>query len=81
MNHTRDPEEALTDDGGALDPREAARLLEPTSHEARPQLSLNPRLVTNVMRQVVLAAFVALWLPVLEQHPYSGPNLGVMTLV
>ena len=81
MNHTHDPEEAATDDGGALDPREAARLLEQTSREARRQLSLNPPLVTAVMGLVILAAYVALWLPVLGQHPYSGPNLGVMTLV
>ena len=81
MNHTHDPEEAATDDGGALDPREAARLLEQTSREARRQLSLNPPLVTAVMGLVILAAYVALWLPVLGQHPYSGPNLGVITLV
>src|ERR1035437_10412054 len=38
MNDTRDPEEAATDDdGGALDPREAARLLAQTSREARRQ--------------------------------------------
>jgi hypothetical protein len=81
MNHTHDPEEAATDDGGALDPREAARLLEQTSREARRQLSLNPPLVTAVMGLVILAAYVALWLPVLGQHPYSGSNRGVITLV
>jgi hypothetical protein len=82
MNDTRDPEEAATDDdGGALDPREAARLLEQTSREAQRQFSLTPPLVTAVMGLVILAAYVALWLSVLGQHPYSGPNLGVIALV
>ena len=82
MNDTPDLEQAATaDDGGALDPREAARLLEQTSREARRQFSLTPPLVTAVMGLVILAAYVALWLSVLGQHPYSGPNLGVITLV
>src|ERR1039458_7473575 len=82
MNDTPDLEQAATaDSGGALDPREAARLLEQTSREARRQFSLTPPLVTAVMGLVILAAYVALWLSVLGQHPYSGPNLGVIALV
>jgi hypothetical protein len=81
MNGTRDAEDASTDDGGALDPREAARLLEQTSREARRQFSLAPPLVTAVIGLVILAAYGALWLSVRGQHPYSGPNLGVTALV
>jgi hypothetical protein len=82
MNDTRDLEQAATaDNGGALDPREAARLLEQTSREARRQFALNPPLLTALMGVVILAAYGALWLSVLGQHPYTGPNLGVIALV
>jgi hypothetical protein len=82
MNDTRDLEQAATaDNGGALDPREAARLLEQTSREARRQFALNPPLLTALMGVVILVAYGALWLSVLGQHPYTGPNLGVIALV
>jgi hypothetical protein len=82
MNDTRDLEQAATaDNGGALDPREAARLLEQTSREARRQFALNPPLLTALMGAVILVAYGALWLSVLGQHPYTGPNLGVIALV
>ena len=82
MNDTRDLEQAATaENGGALDPREAARLLEQTSREARRQFALNPPLLTALMGVVILVAYGALWLSVLGQHPYTGPNLGVIALV
>jgi len=82
VNDTRDLEQAATaDNGGALDPREAARLLEQTSREARRQFALNPPLLTALMGAVILVAYGALWLSVLGQHPYTGPNLGVIALV
>jgi hypothetical protein len=82
MNDTRDLEQAATaDNGGALDPREAARLLEQTSREARRQFALNPPLLTALMGVVILVAYGALWLSVLGQQPYTGPNLGVIALV
>ena len=50
MDNTGDLEQAATaDNGGALDPREAARLLEQTSREARRQFSMNPPLATALM--------------------------------
>ena len=82
MNDTRDLKHAATaDNGGALDPREAARLLEQTSREARRQFDPTPPLLTALMGAVILCAFGALWLSVLGQHPYTGPNLGVIALV
>jgi hypothetical protein len=82
MSDTRDLEQAATaDNGGALDPREAARLLEQTSREARRQFDVNPPLLTALMGVVILVAYGALWLSVLGQHPYTGPNLGVIALV
>jgi hypothetical protein len=82
MNDTGDLEQAGTaDNGGALDPREAARLLEQTSREARRQFAPNPPLLTALMGAVILVAYGVLWLSVLGQHPYTGPNLGVIALV
>jgi hypothetical protein len=82
MDNTRDLEQAATaGNGDVLDPREAARLLEQTSREARRQFSMNPPLATALMGVLVLLAYGALWLSVLGQQPYTGPNLGVIGLV
>jgi hypothetical protein len=82
MDNTPDLEQAATaDNGGALDPRAAARLLEQTSREARRQFSMNPPLATALMGVLILLAYGALWLSVLGQQPYTGPNLGVIALV
>src|ERR1700693_5145307 len=82
MDNTRDLEPAATaGNGDVLDPREAARLLEQTSREARRQFSMNPPLATALMGVLVLLAYGALWLSVLGQQPYTGPNLGVIGLV
>ena len=82
MNDTPDLEQTATaDNGGALDPRKAARLLEQTSREARRQFDPTPPLLTALMGAVILCAFGALWLSVLGQHPYTGPNVGVIALV
>ena len=82
MDNTRDLEQAATaDNGGALDPREAARLLEQTSRKARRQFDMNPPLATALMGALILVAYGALWLSVLGQNPYTGPNLGVIALV
>jgi hypothetical protein len=82
MNDTPDLEQtAIADNGGALDPLAAARLLEQTSREARRQFDPTPPLLTALMGAVILCAFGALWLSVLGQHPYTGPNVGVIALV
>jgi len=82
MNGTHDLDQAAdADDHGALDPREAARLLEQTSREARRQFTLSPPLLTALMGGVILIAYGALWLSVRGQHPYTGPSLGVIGLV
>jgi hypothetical protein len=82
MTDTRDLKQAATaENGGALDPREAARLLEQTSREARRQFAPNPPLLTALMGAVILIAYGVLWFSVLGQNPYSGPSLGVIALV
>jgi hypothetical protein len=69
------------DDGDGLDPREAARLLAQTEQEAQQQFNLSPLWITAVTGAVVLVAYGALWLSTRGQHPYKGPNLGVVALV
>src|ERR1700720_4636957 len=82
MTDTPDLEQtAIVDNGGALDPLAAARLLEQTRREARRHFDPTPPLLTALMGAVILCAFGALWLSVLGQHPYTGPNLGVIALV
>jgi hypothetical protein len=59
---------------GALDPREAARLLERTRREARRKLDLSSPLLSLLGAAVVLVALGAVWLSVRGQHPYKGPT-------
>ena len=59
---------------GALDPREAASLLERTRREAQRKFDLSSPLLSVLGAAVVLAAFGAVWLSVRGQHPYKGPT-------
>jgi len=68
-------------DGAELGPREAARLLAEAEQEAQRQFNLSPLWITAVMSAVILVAYGALWLSTRGQHPYKGPNLGVVALV
>ncbi len=72
---------ASADDGGRLDPREAARLLAHADREARRQFNLSPPWITTLMAALILLAYGALWLSTRGQHPYTGPSLGVVALV
>jgi hypothetical protein len=82
MQGTQDIDHTATGDGdGRLDPAEAARLLAQTKHEARRQFGFSPPWVTAIMGVFILVAYGALWLSTKDQHPYSGPNLGVVGLV
>ncbi len=82
MPKTRDIEETTgASDGDELDPREAARLLAQTEREARRQFNLSPPWITAFGGCVILLAYGALWLSVRDQHPYTGPSLGVIALV
>jgi len=75
MNGTRDVDDALTtDEGGGLDPREAARLLEQTTREAQRKFELTSPLLSLLGAAVVLVALGAVWLSVRGQHPYKGPT-------
>ena len=82
MQGTHDVDQPTrTDDGDGLDPREAARLIAQTEREARRQFNLSPQWTNVVMGAVILLAYGSLWLSTREQHPYTGPSLGVVALV
>jgi len=70
--------EAVPDNGGDLDPREAAALLDRTTRWAERQLDLHPPLLMLAASLVVLIAYGAIWLSVRGQHPYTGPSLGAL---
>jgi hypothetical protein len=81
MNGPRDTNEAETaDEGGGLDPREAATLIELTKRQARRQFALQTPLLALIGAAFFLVAYGTIWLSVREQHPYQGPTgtaLGV----
>lgn len=75
MNGRDDTDEtAAVDEGGELDPREAAALLEQATRRAQRQFDIRPPLLILTAAVVVLIAYGAVWLSVRGQHPYSGPS-------
>jgi hypothetical protein len=82
MNGTRNTSKAGTaGEGGGLDPREAATLLEQTRLQARRQLAPSPPWLLAVRAVMVLATCGAVWLSVRGQHPYKGPTAAVLPVV
>lgn len=60
-------------DAAALDPRDAATLLEETTRQAERELGIRPAWLLLVAAAVVLIAYGVVWLSVRNQHPYVGP--------
>ena len=60
--------------GGNFDPRQAAALLDQTTHQARRKLAPSPPWLLATRAVAVLAALGAIWLTVRGQHPYKGPT-------
>ena len=60
--------------GGNFDPRQAAALLDQTTHQARRKLAPSPPWLLATRAVAVLAALGAIWLSVRGQHPYRGPT-------
>src|SRR5690349_3571216 len=78
MNGTRDISRAgTTGEGGGLDPRQAATLLEQTGRQARRQFEPYPPWMLVIRAVMALAACGAVWLTVRGQHPYTGPTTAV----
>jgi hypothetical protein len=66
---------------GPLDPREAARLLERTTREAKRKFELSSPLLSLLGAGVVLVALGAVWLGVRDQHPYKGPTAAGLAVM
>ena len=82
MNGTPDINQtAPADDGGGLDPREAAALLEQAKRQARRKFEPNPPLLSLLRAVIVLAAYGAIWLSVRGQHPYKGPTGAALAVL
>jgi hypothetical protein len=62
------------DEEGALDPHEAARLLEESQTHAEREFDLSPPPLALSAAVVMLVCYGAVWLSVRNQHPYVGPS-------
>jgi hypothetical protein len=80
MNDDTD-ETATADEGGELDPRAAATLLEQTKRRAQRQFDLSPPLLTLIRAAVILVGYGAVWWSVRDQHPYQGPSLATLAAI
>jgi hypothetical protein len=82
MDSTRDTgDDATTDEGGGLDPREAATVLDQARRRARREFGLHPPLLTLIRVAVILVAYGTVWLSVRGQDPYVGPNGAALAAV
>jgi hypothetical protein len=82
MHGTRDTSEtAAADNGGGLDPREAATLLDQARRQAQRRFEAFPPWLSLIQAVVALAAYGAIWLSVRGQHPYKGPSGLVIVVV
>jgi hypothetical protein len=82
MDGTRGTGQAGTaGDGGGLDPRDAAALLERTRLRARRRLEPGPPWLLAARAVLVLAACGAVWLSVRGQHPYRHPTAAAIVAV
>ncbi len=71
MNEIRD--DHSTGASEELDPREAARLVEQTSQQARRAFDPSSSLAAVVGALVFLVGYGAIWWTIRDQHTYSGP--------
>jgi hypothetical protein len=76
-----DTHEAVPGNGGDLDPRQAATLLDQTTRRVRRQFDPHPPVLMLGAALVVLIAYGAIWLSVRNQHPYVGPSLAALAVL
>jgi hypothetical protein len=73
MNGPQDTDQAgIADEGGELNPRQAAMLVEETQMRARRQFEPSP-MAAVVGAGVFLLGYGAVWLSMRDQHVYKGP--------
>jgi hypothetical protein len=69
-------------EGAALDPREAARILDQAERQARRQFDPQPPLVVVMgAAGVFLFGYGAVWWSMRDQHPYTGPTLWSLAVL
>jgi len=79
MDGTRSAEEPpMPEEGSEFDPKEAARILQEATRQARRSFDLKRPLLWVFAGTVVLLGYGALWFSVRDQHPYQGPSLGAI---
>ncbi len=79
MDDPRSAEEsAKPADGNEFDAKEAGRVLDEATRQARRRFDLRRPLVMVSGGAVIFLAYGALWLSVRDQHPYQGPSLGAI---
>ena len=82
MNGTRDIDDtAASDPDGSFDPREAAKLLDQTTRQARRRLDLSSPQLSLIGATAALLALGAVWLSVRGQHPYKGPTAAGLVVM
>ena len=74
MNTEPGTNNPATADDDELDPSQAAAILAQATRQAQREFDPTPPWKLVIMAFVALLAFGALWLSVLGQHPYTGPN-------
>jgi hypothetical protein len=73
MNGTRDTDHAESDDGGTLDPRDAAELIDQTAIHARRQFETSSPIAAALGAAVFLFGYGAAWWSMQDQRVYTGP--------
>jgi len=78
MNHT--PGSATAENGGDLDPRQAAVLLDQVTQQARRAFTPGTPALFIFRAVLVLVVFGGFWLSVRGQDPYAGPTGAALPL-
>ena len=80
MNTEPGTNSSATADDDKLDPAEAAAILTQATRQAKLEFDPTPPWKLVAMAFVALLAFVAIWLSVRGQHPYTGPSAWALVI-
>jgi hypothetical protein len=80
MNQTPDTT-TIADNGGSLDPRQAADLLDQTAQQTRRRIEPYPPWLLAIRAVMALVIYGSVWLSVRGQHPYNHPTAAVIPVL